>query len=190
MNVIIVPETTLQAFRLFSLVFSAAKSKHPSVTIFYLLFVLFTVGISSFFWKGYGFLIITWGGIVWLLFATCAAILSACRLSKLNAGSLMGQSLLQEPKYGLHVQNGLISIGFHPRWAFKRVGDSPEFSQRNVALHWQVRAQARRALWCSVRESDGSNGCCTGRGSRDRVNMRKHTFEMLLSIPQCCAIWE
>ena len=64
MNVIIVPETTLQAFRLFSLVFSAAKSKHPSVTIFYLLFVLFTVGISSFFWKGYGFLIITWGGIV------------------------------------------------------------------------------------------------------------------------------
>lgn len=55
MNVIIVPETTLQAFRLFSLVFSAAKSKHPSVTIFYLLFVLFTVGISSFFGKGMAF---------------------------------------------------------------------------------------------------------------------------------------
>ncbi len=36
------------------------------------------------------------------------------RLSKLNAGSLLGQSLLQEPKYGLCVRNGLISIRFHP----------------------------------------------------------------------------
>ncbi len=61
MNVIMVPETTLQAFRYFSLVFSAAKRKHKSVTIFSLLFVLFTVGISIFFLNGYGFLIITSG---------------------------------------------------------------------------------------------------------------------------------
>lgn len=101
-----------------------------------------------------------------------------CRLSKLNAGSLMGQSLLQKPQPGLCTWNdplcvNLLWLNIDTFWSVRRFTHprSQIESVRRMCsdvhklrVGWsEVRPQTRSTLRCSICQPDGGNGCCTGK---------------------------